>query len=262
MIWLYITAIATAIIAMAGWLVNKDAMLWLKIVIICLVVVIVITQVIIINAQQKEKELSRYAGILEGKSVTVLSVAQQVYPKLRVGNSNTYLNWQGQEDEPMIKMSDATDLTIWVEDGKLKVSTKIINSKGELIAEISGNEWKVKQSNAWDRNFNKNALEVKDEMGNVVLQVVLQKDYIQFSAKMHDRTGQGFAIGSSKFTQEDILKHEQGELKIVAASDGPQEVEVGDITGVFEIRPPGKPLELVIEPIFEYPSELHLGELK
>ena len=93
------------------------------------------------------------------------------------------------------------------------------------------------------------------------MQVILQKDYVQFSAKMYGSNGEGFAIGGSQFTEEDIIKHEQGELKIVAASDGPKEVKVGDITGVLEIRPPGQPLELVIQPIFKYPSDLHLGEL-
>lgn len=44
------------------------------------------------------------------------------------------------------------------------------------------------------------------------------------------------------------------------ASDGPKEVKAGDVTGILEVRPQGHSLELVIEPIFRYPSDLHLGK--
>ena len=261
MIWLYVTAVATAIIAVVGWLITKEASLWLKGGIVFLIIVALIAQIFIVRAQIQEREASRYAGVLEGKPITILSTNQQVYPRLKLGNSNVFFNYEGPQGELIIEMFDDTGLTIWIEDEQLKVSCRIRDSKGELIAEIIGNEWKVKQSNAWDRNFNINALEVKDERGDVVLQVVLKEGYIQFAAKMYSSSGEGFAIGSSVFTEEDFLKHEQGELKIVAPVDGPKEVSVGDVTGVLEIRPTGIPLELFIEPIFKYPSDLHLGEL-
>jgi len=152
------------------------------------------------------------------------------------------------------------ELVIWIGDGRLKVSAQIRNSRGELVAEIIGNEWKLRKDNLWDRNYDKNALEVRDAKGDVILQIVLQEDYIQFAAKMYSQDGAGFGIGSTTFTQEDIRRHEEGSVKIVAASDGPKEVMVGDVTGVLEVRPPGQPVVLMIEPIFRYPSDLHLGE--
>jgi hypothetical protein len=89
----------------------------------------------------------------------------------------------------------------------------------------------------------------------------MKEDYVQVAAKMYNSKGEGFAIGSARFTEQDILRHEEGALKIVAAKDGPKEVSVGNITGVLEPRPLGHPPELSIEPIFRYPSDLHLGEL-
>ena len=92
------------------------------------------------------------------------------------------------------------------------------------------------------------------------LSTQIRDSYVQFAAKMYGRDGAGFGIGSATFTQEDIERHEEGTLKIVATKNGPKEVKVGDVTGVLEVRPPGHPLELMIEPILRYPSDLHLGE--
>ena len=91
----------------------------------------------------------------------------------------------------------------------------------------------------------------------------MHDDCVQFSAKMYSSKGDGFAIGSKIYTEEDILLHSQGKSKIVAAVNGPKEVTVGDTTAVLEIRPnpPGLPLELNIDPIFKYQSNIHLGEL-
>ena len=131
-------------------------------------------------------------------------------------------------------------MTIWIEDGKLKLSTKIRDNTGNLITEIIGNEWKVRKENSWDRNYNDSALEVIDERGHVVLQVVIKEDYIQFAAKMYASNGEGFGMGSAI---------------------NPDHPELGSM-GYLEKRLPGEPFELVIEQIFRYPSELHLGETK
>lgn len=199
---------------------------------------------------------TRESGIL-------LSPTQKTYPKLKIGNSNIFFNYNGPVGKPLIRTFEDTGLTIWVDKGKMKLSTKIRDKNGDIIAEILSNEWKIKPDKRWDRNYNEKALEVKDAKGDIVLQVVMEKDYIQFAAKMYSRKGDGFAIGSTVFTEEDIAKHEQGALKIVASANGPKEVKVGDTTATLEIRPnpPGLPLELTIEPIFSYPSDFHLGEL-
>lgn len=143
----------------------------------------------------------------------------------------------------------------------MKISTKIRDSDGQVIAEIIGNEWKLKKEALWDRNYNTKALEVKNGEGDVILQVLMKEDCVQFAAKMYGRDGKGFAIGSTGFTKEDIARHKEGKLRIIAGKDGPKEVKAGDTVGVMETRPPGCPLELHIEPLFKYPSDSHLGEL-
>ena len=186
--------------------------------VIFLVVASVTVGVFTLKAKEKEKQLSKYAGVLKGPSLAIFSTTQDTYPKLKLGRSNVFLTWQGPTGQALIRVSDDNDLTIWVEKTvshnwwkfwshtesvRLKVSTKIRDKDGHLIAEIIGNEWQLKKEKLWDRNYNDSALEVKDAEGDVVLQIVLGKAYIEFAAKMYSSTGEGFEIGSARFTQED-----------------------------------------------------------
>ena len=257
--WPYITIGSTAIVALITWLI-KDTPLKLKIGITILILIALIGQVFTIRAKQQRQQIAKYSGVLKGPALTLLSPRQNIYPKLKLGNSNAFLFWQGPQGQPIFRMFKDNELVIWIEDGRLKVSTQIRNSHGELVTEIIGNEWKLRKDNLWDRNYDKNTLEVRDAKGDVILQIVLQEDYIQLAAKMYSRDGAGFGIGSTTFTQEDIRRHEEKSFKIVAASDGPKEIMVGDVTGVLEVRPSGQSLVLMIDPIFRYPSDLHLGE--
>ena len=104
MIWIYITAVLTAILGIVGWIINKDAEWWLKGTLVLLVVALLAVQIVIIRNEQKEKEIATYAGVLQGKRTTILSSTQNVYPKLKLGNSNTYINWQGPQGEPMFRI--------------------------------------------------------------------------------------------------------------------------------------------------------------
>lgn len=259
--WPYIiTIVSTAGIALITGLIIKDIPREWKVVIATLIIITVVGQVFAIRAEQQRQQIAKYSGILEGPALTLLSPRQDIYPKLKLGNSSALFIWQGSQGQPILRMFEDNELIIWIEDGRLKVSTQIRDCHGDLIAEIIGNEWRLRKDNLWDRNYDKNALEVRDTEGDVILQIILTEDYIQFAAKMYSRDGAGFGIGSKTLTQEDIMRHDEESVIIIAASDSPKEVRVGDVVGVMEPRPPGQPLELVIEPIFRYPSDLHLGE--
>ncbi len=80
------------------------------------------------------------------------------------------------------------------------------------------------------------ALEVKDPTGDIVLQVKLLADRVQFQAKIYDSNGVRWGIGKKS---------------------GPE-----GRGGVIEKTGSAHPsLTLKIEHIFKYPSDLHLGEL-
>lgn len=196
-----------------------------------------IIQVLIERRQAREDARSKYSGVLEHKSKILLSPRKKALPKLEFGDSGSVLVWGGPEGEPIFKIFEDNSLTISIENGQVKVSTLIRSQDGSVIAELVNNEWKVNPRKSFDRNYSRDALEGKDERGDIVLQVILVEDRIQFQGKFYDSSGGGVAFGKMR---------------------GPE-----GIGGAIEITGPNHPrLRLSIEPIFKYPSDLHLGELR
>ena len=148
-------------------------------------------------AQAKKEEKSEaqraYAGRL--KSQVLLSPGGNVYPKFEFGDSGAILMFTGPQGSPLFKLAADNDLTILVENGQVKVSTVIRDKGGRVVAEITKNEWKVNPQNSWDRNYSSEALEVKDPSGDIVLQIKVVEDRVQFQAKMYDATGRGVGFG-------------------------------------------------------------------
>lgn len=148
-------------------------------------------------AQAKKEEKSEaqraYAGRL--KSQVLLSPGGNVYPKFEFGDSGAILMFTGPQGSPLFKLAADNDLTILVENGQLMVSTVIRDKGGRVVAEITKNEWKVNPQNSWDRNYSSEALEVKDPSGDIVLQIKVVEDRVQFQAKMYDATGRGVGFG-------------------------------------------------------------------
>jgi hypothetical protein len=185
---------------------------------------------------QREKEAEQaFVGRLQTEQRIILSANQKLYPKLEFGDSGSILVYTGPEGSPLFKIAEDNNLTIELEDRQVKITTRIRDRNGQIAADILKNEWKINPNNSWDRNYSKNALEVKDPAGDIVLQVRLIEDRIQFQAKLYDATGRGIGIG-----------------KVLGPNGW---------GGAIELTGPNRPkLTIKIQPIFKYPSRLHLGE--
>jgi hypothetical protein len=123
-----------------------------------------------------------------------------------------------------------------------KFSTKITDENSHLVAEIVRNEWLVAPPpQSWDRNYNDDTLEVKDASGDIVLQVRAFADHIQFQ-------GVWWVERSANFlekTRIEILENK---------SARPWSAQI------YVIPTNGSPKP--IDPVFNYPSAQHLGELR
>lgn len=65
-------------------------------------------------------------------------------------------------------------LRVWIENNNIKVDVDIKNEDGYLICQIKNGEWKLNEGAYFDRNFDDNALEIRDiRNGNIVLQIDL-----------------------------------------------------------------------------------------
>jgi hypothetical protein len=123
--------------------------------------------------------------------------------------------------------------------GNLCVSARICGRDG-IVAEIINNEWKVAPSpRSWDRNYSSNALEVQNADGEIVFQVVIRKD---FDGHMNVAHFQGIFFDSDGYG-----------VGFTAGQNGGARMSPYRPNSGYKLQP--------IEPLFKYPSELHLGEL-
>lgn len=121
-------------------------------------------------------------------------------------------------------------LSIHLRYGKLFVSTRVRAPNGDIIAEMNDNEWQHQRQPAiFDRNYTRDALEIRDSSGKVVIQVADLGSTIAVAAIFHCRNGWTYMVGP-----------------------------LGGGSGV-ELRQPGQDLTYQIPAICDYPSDLHPG---
>lgn len=145
---------------------------------------------------------------------------------LSVGNTRFAINGI---DGAIFRDGELPLLSLRATNGQLLVSTVIFDSRGDMVAELKDNEWSVNKNAAYDRNYTSNALECRDNRGNVVLQVVSLGDTVHVAGVFRCRTGKS--------------------LTLAPAESGAE----------MEFSPPNKESTLKIRPIFDYPSSLHFG---
>jgi len=155
-----------------------------------------------------------------------------------IGDSGTIFILEGFGDKEFLPVLTSHGCRLVIEniDGQTKISTQIRDWSGSVVAELIRNEWKVSPA-TWDRNYTKNALEVKDATGHIVLQVRALADRIQLQGEWWSPEGKGLRIVKSPY------KDMPGGLFIFVNKEE-------------------RDSHPTIEPIFKYPSRLHFGELR
>lgn len=138
--------------------------------------------------------------------------------------------WAGPKNQPFFDIFKGTQLTVERINGAVAVSTNLKDESGKLVAEIARNEWKVKPSLLWDKNFNRDSLEIRDASGDVVLQVTATPEFVRIRGKWRDEGDQFLEITESP-----------------------------DKLGAYIVFFPSQAIP--IAPLFQYPSDRHPGEL-
>ena len=113
----------------------------------------------------------------------------------------------------------------------MKISTIIRDKEGKILVKLDRNEWQVNPNKIYDKNFDKTAVEVINEEGEVILQAFFDGEGVQFAGIFYQEDGWRIALGPSE-----------------------------DGNGVIEKRPPGEKIQASFKPIFRYRSEEHPGE--
>jgi len=121
--------------------------------------------------------------------------------------------------------------------GHLLLSTFVRDQQGKWVVEIDRNHWTVNPDRAicMDKNYTRDSLEVRDGRGHVVLQVRLFSDRIRVEGEWFNDQGEIRELSMDKKTH---MAHE--------IFSGPGQ--------------PGGRMEILIQPLFLYPSRTHWAE--
>lgn len=192
---------------------------WLFLVVIIILLATAVTNVYITQQEEEKEKYSEYSGVISGE----LKNKSIAYPSIKLGTAK--LVWQGPEGEPIFLIGN-DPIRVWIEEGELKISTVIRNEDGKIIARLEANEWQVNPNLIFDRNFDKEAVEVINEKGEVILQAEFDGESVQFAGIFYREDGWRIALGYN----------------------------------IIESRPPSERIQASFEPIFKYPSKNHPGE--
>lgn len=176
------------------------------------------------------KDVGKIETILDSAGTTIAA------RPIEIGNGGAMFVVLGQISDSVLVFFRAMDLKLEVLNGKVLVSALIRNEQGQILAELTRNEWKVAPNpTVWDRNYNDNTLEVKNGAGRIILQVRVLPDRIQLQGEWWSADGKGFRVVSVPGTSG-------GFVYFFGAKQKPTD-------------PP------FVQPLFAYPSDTHFGEL-
>jgi hypothetical protein len=188
----------------------------------------------------KHDWLASYSGTLTPRNTLLFSPDGGKITKIQVGQARVFLvdpnNPLAAQLYPALR---TTQFKVENVDGEVKVSAQMLDREGDLIVELVRNEWKVAPPpRTWDRNYSDDAIEVRDDRGLVVLQVRALKDRVQLQG--HWWIDLGPPNGIRQLTIRETPGGEGADFTLSSP----------------DLSPPP------IEPMFEYPSDGHPGELR
>lgn len=126
----------------------------------------------------------------------------------------------------------------WGYKGWPLLTSPVRDRNGNLLAEITRNHWRVYPQYCADKNYSKEALEIKDSAGHVVLQVKIHSDRIELQGEWWNTQGNG--------------------IRLVAPQPGAPPSDGAEIAYLGRQQ---QHLESLIHPMFEYPGKDHWQEL-
>ena len=184
----------------------------IKILAVCLFFIIAIFQISVEVKERRDKNKEALTGILEPNKNIIFSSKKGILPIVRIGRSNIFLYTDRKMGRKIFNFLNDIDLSISFKNERIKLTACLRNNKGQIIAKIEGNEWKVNPNNIFDRNYAKNALEVKDNDGNIILQVQLVRGIIElqglFYGSNNSRINASYFNPKSDFSAAITLNNE------------------------------------------------------
>jgi hypothetical protein len=184
--------------------------------------------------QWKEEMADKTEGDLIGAGLTLNDSQQHGFPTLQIGQTVFVMTPNGVADIfPFFP-----DAGVRIEWGKKSplFTTHVRDRNGNLVVEVIQNHWRVYPMYAAEKNYKRDALEVQDSAGHLVLQTRILPDRIALQGEWWDTQGRGIRLRN-------------------APENSTQGSEV-DYLGRQNQH-----IESLIKPMFLYPSKEHWREL-
>lgn len=216
---------------------HKLSLKWRILITVILLVAFTAAMWPLAHFQWREEMAAALEGDLVGAGPTIDDGKPHGFPMLQVGETTYVMTPNGVRD--IFPFFPDSGVRIeWGAKGWPLLSTTVRDHNGNLVLEIIRNHWRIHPSYSAENNYTKDTLEVQDTAGHVVLQAQILPGKISLLGEWWDVQGNGVRLS-----------------KPHTKTPG-----VGSI--VTRMNPQNQHLEALIEPIFEYPSKDHWGELR
>jgi len=225
--------------ALAAWIGNTERLRnvrrpWVRLMQVSIIVGVVAVGGFPVYQRWRTEQAVAVEGDLIGAGPAVNDGKQHGFPMLQVGGTTWVMTPDGVADIfPFFR--DSGVRIEWGYKGPL-LTTPVRDRNGNLLAEITRNHWRIYPLYCADKNYRKDALEIKDSAGHVVLQVRILPDRIRLQGEWWDTQGNGIRLLSPPNPTP----------------------SAGSI--VIPLNRQNQHIESLIQPMFEYPSKDHWQE--
>jgi len=228
-----------ALLFLADWIANTERIARLhKVNIRAIQAAAVLTAVVIggfgLYPLWRAEQAAALEGDLPGAEMAFADGSKRGFPMVQIGEGTIFvMTPDGVSDIfPFFK-----DSGVRIEPGKMGplLTTIIRDRNGNLVAEIRRNHWKVYPLFCADKNYTKDAIEIQDSAGHVVLQVKILPMTIRIQGEWWDTQGSGVRM-----------------MQLPDPKAGSQ---------VVRMNRQNQHTDALIQPMFKYPSKAHWGEL-
>jgi hypothetical protein len=184
--------------------------------------------------QWREEKAAAQEGDLPGAGMVLTDGVNRGFPMVQIGKGTSFIMTPNGVSDMFPFFRDSGVKIEWGKKGPL-LTTVVRDRNGNLVAEVKKNHWKVYPLFCADKNYTKDALEVQDSAGHVVLQVRILPGKIRIQGEWWDTQGSGVRM-----------------LQLPDPKAGSQ---------VVRMNRQNQHDDALIEPIFAYPSKDHWNEL-
>jgi hypothetical protein len=184
--------------------------------------------------QWREERAAAQEGDLPGAGMIFTDGLKRGFPMVQIGKGTIFVMTPDGVSDIFPFFKDSGVKIEWGKKGPL-LTTVVRDRNGNLVAEVKKNHWKIYPLFSADKNYTKDALEVQDSAGHVVLQVRILSGTIQIQGEWWDTQGSGVRM-----------------MQLPDPKAGSQ---------VVRMNRQNQHNDALLEPMFEYPSKDRWGEV-